>query len=185
MSTRGLYHLKDGTFVRTQGEIPKGQPVNKIEVPVDSKGLCEYLNALIAAEREKSGVALDRALDAAESLAEKVIAPAPPPPPVEPTGDHAAMRRKLALELRGMEVEAIEERILEMKAPALGRVLAAGVERFGYLGKDAWDSLHGFLKLHSAVASNYDRGLHMLSLHQIERLNEPKAQPKSYKELNG
>lgn len=185
MSFRGLYQLTDGTFVRTQGEIPKGEPLLKIEVPVDSKGLCGYLNTLIATERGNRVMSEQLAL--VDEVREEIIAEekAPIPPPAEPKSDHAEMRRKLALELRGMEIEAIEESILKMKAPDLGRTMAACVERFGQVGREAWQSLRGFLSLHSAAANNYDRGLLMLSLHQIERLSEPKPEPKTYKELNG
>lgn len=48
MSSRNLYRLDDGSFVRTQGEIPKGQPIKKVEVPIDSQGLCDFLNQLRA-----------------------------------------------------------------------------------------------------------------------------------------
>ena len=51
MSSRGLYRLDDGTFVRTQSEIPKGQTPNKVEVPIGSQELCDYLNAIILNER--------------------------------------------------------------------------------------------------------------------------------------
>jgi hypothetical protein len=182
MSIRGLYQIADGTFVRTQGEIPKGQPVNKVEVPIDSKGLCDYLNRLIYIERGPFTAPMPTPVVAEpqEDVREPV-----PSAPVAPVPDAAALRRKLAQEIKGMEVEAIEERILDMKAAPLGRIMAASVERFGALGKDAWDSLRGFLDLHSAAANNYDRGLHLLSLHQIERMSEPKPEPKTYKELNG
>lgn len=181
MSTRGLYQISDGTFVRTQGEIPKGEPISKVEIPVDSKGLCDWVNNLIAVERS-GNVQPVPIIQVQEAPLEDLV-----PGPViavEPTPDHAAMRRKLVQEMRGMEVEAIEERILSMKAPALGRIMAACVERFGFLGADAWQSLRGFINLHARGANLYDRGLHMLAMHQIERLSEPKPEPKTYAELN-
>lgn len=192
MSERKAYRLNDGTYQRTQAEArASGQSFESVLIPVDSQGLVDFLNTLIAKERQGGhvlspapAIVPDFIKDDPTIGPDSVVYPKAPPPPAEPPADHAAMRRKLAQELRGMEVEAIEDRILDMKAAPLGRILAASVERFGLLGKDAWDSLHAFLKLHSAAANNYDRGLHLLSLHQIERLNEPKPEPKTYKELN-
>lgn len=176
--TRGLYQLTDGTFVRTQAEIPKGEPTNKVEVPVGSQELCDYLNELIARERSNSPQ-----LDVPNVEPQPAAAPPPPLPetPAAPkTEDHAAMRRKLATELRGMEVEAIEERILDMKGPAFGRVMAASVERLGALGKEGWQSLRGHFELFS-MPTNYDRGLHLLALAQIDRMDEPKKPLPGYK----
>lgn len=40
------YQLKDGTFVGTQAEIPKGENFEVVEVPTDKPGLLAFLNNL-------------------------------------------------------------------------------------------------------------------------------------------
>lgn len=184
-ATRGLYQIADGTFVRTQAEIPKGQPTEKVEVPVGSQELCDFLNTLIAYERSQAKMTPTDLLvghpDEPETQPE--AAPPPPPPAAPDTEAVASQKRQLAQALRGMEVEAIEERILDMKGPAFGRIMAASVERMGALGKDGWQALRGHLDLFT-MPTNYDRGLLALSLGQIERLDEPKRAPQTYKEIN-
>lgn len=175
--TRGLYRLTDGSFVRTQAEIPKGEPINKVEVPVGSQELCDYLNDLL---RETAG----EDPRPVEVQPEAISPPTPPPPAATNTDAVASQKRQLAQALKGMEVEAIEERILDMKGPAFGRVMAASVERLGALGRDGWQALRGHLEAFT-MPTNYDRGLNILALGQIERLNEEKPRPKTYAELQG
>jgi hypothetical protein len=75
MSKRGLYQLDDGTYVRTQGEIPKGQKPRKVEVPIGSQELCDYLNELIL------NISGSGSPESAQEEEVSVPCPQPPAPP--------------------------------------------------------------------------------------------------------
>jgi hypothetical protein len=178
------FYMAAGRLAGTQAEAKERDPkFVQHDVPTDKDGLMEYVNGLL-----DKIASLRNAQPIEEAPRPPVVQPAaaPPPPPAAPapSTDHAAMRRKLAQELRGMETEAIEERILSLKGNEFARVFCAGVERFGNLGKDAFQNVRGFLEMTPAMHPAYLDGLRMLSLMQIEALGEPKRNPQTYKELN-
>lgn len=171
MSDRGAYQLADGTFRRTQVEAQKtGQSWEKVAIPVDSHGLIDYLNGIIERERATPGVepaAVDQD-QSDDAPAEEIPLAAPVS---APASDEAEMRRKLALQLRGLEADAIEEKIAESKGPVFARFLLAGIERLGVLGPQGWEQMQAFLDRDYQRPGCVDRGLRYLSLAQIASLN--------------
>ena len=130
------FYMAAGRLAGTQADAKDRDPkFVQHDVPTDKEGLMEYVNGLldqIASLRHKQTI--DEALG---PVAQPEVSTPPPPPPAAPNTDAAAsQKRQLAQALRGMEVEAIEERILDLKGPAFGRIMAASVERLGALGKD-------------------------------------------------
>ena len=47
MATRTYYKHPDGHLVRTQAALPKGEPIKKVAIPMDTEGMLAFLNGLI------------------------------------------------------------------------------------------------------------------------------------------
>lgn len=82
MSTRGAYELEDGLLVRTQGEVPKGQPVKKIGIPVAHQELIDFINGVIMRERSQAVAPIDSHIERKpfDAPFDEPTEPAPPPP---------------------------------------------------------------------------------------------------------
>lgn len=171
MSTRGAYELADGTLVRTQGQVPKGQPIKKVAIPVGHQELIDYINGIITRSAASPGTPPA----SGETQVEERPSPPVTPPPAPRLNEDAAKER-LAQVLRGMQTEHIEKHILESKGAQFGRYFVAALERFGGLGVEGWRQVHAFLRLHHSQIGVYDRGLHQLALLQIEAMNTPPEQ---------
>lgn len=105
-ATRGLYFVEStGRYVRTQSQIPKGDPVEKVEVPVGSQELCDFLNNLLDGNCHDDTI-VD---DGEEPITVKQEAP-PPPTPAPPTAPAT------------MTLTDVEEFIQNADAPRLASI---------------------------------------------------------------
>lgn len=160
-------------YRRTEGAAKKEKLAYEVlEIETDKDSLIDRFNAY-----EERIEQLQAELNSSDgTLAATVPLPEveAPPPSAAPRTDEADMKRKLALSLRGMETDAIEEKIQEAKGAPLARFVEATVSRLGELGEEGFDFLEENQTL-TGVGSSFSRGVHILSVvaagqHQLARV---------------
>jgi hypothetical protein len=97
----------------------------------------------------------------------------PPPPPAAPTQNDEDLKAKMRRALKALADDGIEERIMAARGAPLARFMLASIERFGELQGEAWPHARAMLDQHPRVNIR-DRGLHLLNLALIDRL-QPKT----------
>jgi hypothetical protein len=173
-------------FRRTETEVKKERlKYEVVEFETDKDSLIDRFNRY-----EERIEELQRQLDGGapaiphihddEAQIEEI--PAPAPAPAAPKTDEQEMRRRLAESLRGMEVEAIEDKILEAKPNHMARYLSCAISRLGELGREGWEHFHAQRAFGDAEASQRnskfkhlsmysERGLRYMALMQVADLN--------------
>ncbi len=135
------FYMAAGRLVGTQAEAKDlDRNFEQHDVPTDKDGLMAYVNDLLERIDQASGGAQPEGAVVTPELEPASAPELAPPPPRAPQPDEADTRRKLALALRGMEADAVEEKILEAKGPVFGRFMSAAIGRLGELGRDGFDA---------------------------------------------
>ena len=176
-------------FRRTETEVKKEKLAYEVvEFETDKDSLIDRFNAyeeqIEALKAQLSGGA-QPAVEAearGSELATEGSTPSPLPSPTPPKTDEAELRRRLAQQIRGMEIEEIEDKILEAKPNAMASYLSCAISRLGELGREGWEHFQSQRAFFDAEASQRtskfkhismysERGLRYLALMQVEDLN--------------
>lgn len=132
-----LYWIEsERRYVHRKDDIPKGLPIDRVDVPTSTEGLMGYLNGLVATS---SLEVVEQEI--AELLPSPSVTSEPepaPPPEIVPAREQPPMSAEAVLsriDSPGVDVEGVVEAIAKARGHALKRYAGAVAIRFHELEK--------------------------------------------------